>query len=135
MGGERVMGNLLREKNWNDTELGPIESWDHTLVTMTSLIMTSTHPMSLWWGPNQILLYNDGYLQIAGTKHPHAFGERAREHWLELYPFLDPIIVDVMKGESMYVEDGLLVMHRHGYLEVDKTVDDIDFLRKHISPG
>lgn len=112
------MGKLLREKEWKLTELGPIESWDQILVTMTSLVMTSSQPMSLWWGQNQTLIYNDGYMEIAGSKHPLAFGNPAREHWAELFPMMDPIIADVMKGESIYSEDQLLVMHRHGYVEV-----------------
>jgi hypothetical protein len=118
MGGGGTMGTLLREKDWTKTELGAIESWDQTLVTMTALVINSTHPMALWWGKDQILIYNDGYIPVAGDRHPAAFGSRASDHWIELGPMLSPLIDDVMKGESVYTEDARLIMHRHGYPEV-----------------
>jgi hypothetical protein len=65
-------------------------------------------------------------MEIAGSKHPHAFGGLAREHWTELFPMIDDIVADVMKGESVYSEDSLLVMHRHGYTEVSTSVNYAD---------
>jgi|SRR5277367_867820 len=118
MGGDSVMGKLLREKDWSKTEFGPMSKWNQTLIAMVSLIMSSSHPMSLWLGEDLTLIYNDGYMQIAGGHHPECFGQSARIGWTELFPHLDPIIEDVWKGESVYSEDSLLIMERHGYTEV-----------------
>jgi hypothetical protein len=74
--------------------------------------------MSLWWGPDSVLLYNDGYIPITGELHPAAFGGRAKEHWRELWSYLEPIIENGLKGESIYSEDQCLTMMRNGYLEV-----------------
>jgi hypothetical protein len=118
MGGDSVMGKLLREKDWSKTKFGSMSKWSQTLITMVSLIMSSSHPMSLWLGEDLILIYNDGYMQVAGGHHPDSFGQSARIGWTELFPRLDPIIEGVWKGESVYSEDSLLIMERHGYKEV-----------------
>ena len=118
MGGDSIMGKLLRQKDWSTTKFGPMSKWSQTLITMVSLIMSSSHPMSLWLGEDLILIYNDGYMQVAGGHHPDSFGQSARIGWTELFPHLDPIIEGVWKGESVYSEDSLLIMERHGYKEV-----------------
>jgi hypothetical protein len=118
MGGDSVMGKLLREKDWSKTKFGSMSEWSQTLITMVSLIMSSSHPMSLWLGEDLILIYNDGYMQVAGGHHPDSFGQSARIAWTELFPHLDPIIEGIWKGESVYSEDSLLIMERHGYIEV-----------------
>lgn len=96
------MGNLLREKDWAQTELGPVEFWSQSLLTISSLMMASTFPMSLWWGPNDIVLYNDGYLPMTGEKHPALFGGRARDFWSEIWYILGPALEAVKGGESTY---------------------------------
>lgn len=121
-GGGGKNGQLLREKDWSKTALGPIHSWNQTLLTMTSVLMASTHPMSLWWGRDPLIIYNDGYAAIVGVQHPAAFGGRAQDQWHEAWPTLKPIFDDVWKGESVYFEDYLFTLNRHGYTEVSSLV-------------
>jgi hypothetical protein len=131
------MGILLRDKDWTQTALGPVDNWSQTLLTMVSLVMASTHPMSMWWGEESVLIYNDGYIPIAGELHPAAFGERAKDHWHGLWNVLEPIIENGMKGESIYSEDQCLIMQRNGYTEVYyflcNTYGRKPILRGHIS--
>ena len=89
---------------------------------MTSVLMASTHPMSLWWGRDPLIIYNDGYAGIVGVQHPAAFGGRAQEQWHEAWPSLKPFLDDVWKGDSVYFEDYLFTLSRHGYLEVQPLV-------------
>jgi hypothetical protein len=117
MGGGSETGKLIHEIDWSKTELGAMDHWNQILTSMTSLVLTSTHPMALWWGQSHILIYNDGYIPVAGNKHPTAFGDTAKRHYDELWPTLEPVIEDVMKGESVYTEDSFLLMQRHGYPE------------------
>ena len=64
----------MRAKDWNSTELGPPESWPQSLRTAVSLLLNSRYPMFLFWGPQLIKIYNDGYRPITGDKHPWALG-------------------------------------------------------------
>ena len=118
MGGGGKCGEMMRQMDWSKTPLGPITSWSQTLLTMTSLVMSSTHPMALWWTTDPILIYNDSYSQIIGDRHPKALGGSAKEFWAELFPEFDSILEGVFRGESVYTEDGNLLVYRYGYPEV-----------------
>ena len=55
-GGE--MGRLVREKNWAQTPLGPIESWPQSLRTTVSLCLASNFPISIARGSQRVQIYN-----------------------------------------------------------------------------
>src|SRR5437667_408662 len=112
------MGNLLREKDWAKTELGPVESWSQALLTVSSLVMGSLFPMTLCWGPNNIVIYNNDYIPMTGDKHPSLFGSRAKDHWGEIWDIVGPAVEAVKNGESTYNENQCLMVHRHGFVEV-----------------
>jgi hypothetical protein len=117
MGGGGQCGQLMRQMDWTKTPLGPITSWSQTLLTMSSLVMSSMHPMALWWKTDPVLIYNDGYSALIGDRHPSALGGPARKYWAELFPQFDSILEGVFKGESVYTEDGTLIVARYGYTE------------------
>ncbi|GAB3923698.1 ATP-binding protein [Mucilaginibacter myungsuensis] len=117
-GGE--MGRLTREYNWQATSLGPPEEWPRSLLTTVSLILNSKFPMFLFWGPDLIQFYNDAYRPSLGNngKHPTALGQRAVDCWPEIWPFIKPIIDNVMiGGEASWNEDQLLPIYRNNKLE------------------
>ena len=120
MGGGGECGRLMRQKDWTKTPLGPVSSWTQTFLTMTSLVMSSMHPMALWWRKDPVLIYNDSYSLLIGNRHPEALGGSARKYWSELFPTFDAVLEGVFKGESVYTEDGTLTVYRHGYPEVPR---------------
>jgi len=68
-GGE--MGALMRAKSWGGTPLGPPEIWPDALKMVVSICLNSRFPISLWWGPELVMLYDDAWRPIFGkTKHP-----------------------------------------------------------------
>lgn len=78
------MADLVRGFDWQSTPLGPIETWSDTLVITVNLLLASRHPMFLWWGPELIQFYNDGYRpSIRTDKHPAALGQHGAECWPE----------------------------------------------------
>ena len=54
------MSEVIRGMDWSRTPLGPIESWPQSLRTTVSLCLASTFPIAIAWGPEAVLLYNDG---------------------------------------------------------------------------
>ncbi|HEY9735742.1 MAG TPA: hypothetical protein V6D06_05645, partial [Trichocoleus sp.] len=72
-GGE--MGALIRRFDWSSTALGPIETWATSLQTAVNICLNSRFPMVIWWGQELVLLYNDAWQPILGTKHPQALGQ------------------------------------------------------------
>lgn len=73
--------------------------------------------MFVWWGPGLVNLYNDGYRSVLGAKHPGAQGQGAAECWKEIRDVMGPLAARAFAGGSWYIEDGLLFLDRHGYLE------------------
>ena len=117
--GNSEMAVLMRSRNWSETPLGAPSNWSQSLKTVLSILLTSQHPIFLWWGKELIQFYNDAYRPILGTtKHPIALGQRGRDCWQEIWDAIAPSIEAVMeRGESTRISDGLLLLDRHGYLE------------------
>ncbi|MFY0583375.1 histidine kinase dimerization/phospho-acceptor domain-containing protein [Cystobacter fuscus] len=108
----------MRALDWSKTPLGPIESWPQSLRSAISICLGSGFPINLYWGPEYVMLYNDGYAPIAGGKHPWALGKGGREVWPEIWDSVGESFARVLAtGEATYLEDSLLLMHRHGYTE------------------
>src|SRR6185295_5221530 len=61
-GGE--MGALVRNLDWSDTPLGPLESWPQSLRSAVSICLGSGFPIAVYWGPELALLYNDAWSPI-----------------------------------------------------------------------
>jgi PAS domain S-box-containing protein len=114
------MADLVRAFDWSATALGPIESWSEPLVTCVNLMLSSRHPMFLWWGPEAIQFYNDAYRPSfgMGDHHPSALGQRARECWTEIWENI-AIRLDVVmrEGKSAWFENQLVPILRNGRLE------------------
>jgi len=115
-GGE--MGRLMRAKDWSRTRLGPVELWPQSLKTSVSTCLNSRFPILIWWGPDLVMLYNDAYRQIIGSKHPQALGNPGQECWYEIWDTIGPMLEKVLgRGEATWSDDLLLLLHRHGYPE------------------
>ncbi len=77
-GGE--MGSLIRAYDWSSTSLGAPADWPQSLRTAVRLMLTTRHPMFIFWGRQHVCLYNDAYrLSIGTEKHPAMLGTPARE--------------------------------------------------------
>lgn len=115
-GGE--LGALTRAYDWSRTCVGPVETWPQALRTTVNNMLASRHPMFLWWGPELIQFYNDGYRPSLGDRHPQALGARGREFWSEIWQAIGPQIEGVLtRGESTWHEDHLVPITRNGLLD------------------
>jgi two-component sensor histidine kinase len=128
MGGEAVgdflagggeMGALTRAFDWSKTPLGPPETWPQSLRVTVRLVLTSSHPMFIWWGSELIQFYNDAYRETMGPeRHPSALGARGRECWDEIWDIIGPQIDYVMAGNgATWNVDQLVPVTRHGRRE------------------
>ena len=117
--GGGVAGETACAVDWGRTALGPVERWPGSLRTTVGTLLRSRHPMFLWWGPELVQFYNDGYLPSFGAgKHPAAMGQRGADCWQEIWPIIWPQIDDVMRlGRSSLHEDQLVPILRNGRLE------------------
>ncbi len=115
-GGE--MGERIRNFDWESTPLGPPESWEQSLRTCVRIMLSSSQPIWIGWGPQLIKLYNDPYKTIVGGKHPEALGQPASIVWSDIWTDIEPMLKKVMLEDSgTYVENQLLIMERNQYPE------------------
>jgi PAS domain S-box-containing protein len=117
-GGHDVAAHM-RALDWSTTTLGPVEQWPQALRTAVRIVLGSGYPMTICWGPDYALLYNDALLPVLGTKHPWALGRLGREVYPEAWSFIGPLYDAVMtRGqESSFLADQLVPIIRNNYLE------------------
>ncbi|HWF02184.1 MAG TPA: PAS domain S-box protein, partial [Candidatus Angelobacter sp.] len=117
--GDGEMAELTRAFDWSKTPVGPIDTWPDVLITTVNMLLATRHPMFLWWGPELIQFYNDGYRpSIREDKHPGALGRRGKDSWQEIWPIIGPQIDAVMtRGESTWHQNALVPIYRNGQLE------------------
>ena len=116
-GGE--LGQLIRDHDWAQTSLGPIQTWPQSLKTVVRVMLTSRFAMWMSWGPDLTFLYNDAYAKMTlGKKHPWALGRQSRLVWEEIWEDIGPRIQKVLDtGEATWDEALLLFLERSGYRE------------------
>lgn len=113
-GGET--GALIRSQDWSVTSLGSPDKWPSLLKTSIRLLLTSKHPMIIWWGPSFLQFYNDGYLKTLGTKLPaHPPGQSARQCWSDEWSSIESYVSTAMLEKEA-------VLHEEGFPEVTNNV-------------
>ena len=119
LAGGGAMGERIRAFPWAETALGSPQFWPQGLRTAVRVLLTTEHPVFIFWGPGHICLYNDGYSQSLGPeKHPAILGARGSESWQEIWPAIAPQIDYVMEGKgATWHRDQLLPILRHGAMQ------------------
>jgi len=109
---------FVRTVDWGATALGPIEDWPNELRAISNLVMGSPHPAALYWGPQNVVLYNAAYIDLAGQKHPSLMGQQYSEAWAEIWSELEPIFQAAWEsGQATMKNDNHLFINRSGFLE------------------
>ena len=115
-GGE--LGAHIRRFDWSATMLGPLSGWPQSLISALSICLACPEPMALYWGPQLIILPNDAFRVILGTKYPDCLGLPAEQVFPELWHLIRDDFMRVMEqGRSVRYLDQQLPMVRHGYVE------------------
>jgi signal transduction histidine kinase len=114
-GGE--LGQLIRDKDWSATPLGPMAEWPQSLRTAVSIVVYSRFPMIVLWGPEHIQVYNDAYRLLMGTKHPAGLGMPNRECWPEVWQINKGIYPRVLAGETVGFETARYPLAPYGKVE------------------
>lgn len=111
-GGE--IGRLIAAHDWSATPLGPIEDWSATVKTLVKLILAAPIPQTLMLGPTGLMIYNEGYAQIAGSRHPQIIGQPVGQAWPEAADFNVSMLETVLGGTPLTFTDQPFVLYRNG---------------------
>lgn len=107
---------LVAQHDWSMTALGPRAGWSARLQALADVVVRSPVPSALLWGPEGILLYNDGYAVICGRKHPAALGQSALDVWPEARAFNAGVIAAGQAGQTQVFEGARFMLERDGEL-------------------
>jgi PAS domain S-box-containing protein len=114
-GGE--CGRILRGLDWRGTPLGDPSGWPSPLRTLVGIMLGSTQPMLVVWGPSLTTLYNDAYSAMCGARHPASLGGSFADLWHDVWDQVEPILSRAYAGEPTHMADIAFTMHRNGYPE------------------
>jgi PAS domain S-box-containing protein len=109
--GAGEMATLCRRLDWAATPLGPVESWPAALRWAVRTVLESPFPINLWCGPELVLIYNDGYRHVLGSKHPASLGRSGKEVWGEIWGQIAPMFQQIREGgPAVYADDAPFVI-------------------------
>jgi signal transduction histidine kinase/DNA-binding response OmpR family regulator len=115
-GGE--MGARMSALDWPGTAVGEPSSWPPELADAVVTMLASRAQIILFWGPEYVVLYNDAYIPVVGSKHPGFLGRPGRELWAEVWDMLHELFDRVLADDrSFFARDRLFMIERNGFLE------------------
>ncbi|HTU47099.1 MAG TPA: ATP-binding protein [Bryobacteraceae bacterium] len=116
--GTSEMAGRMRAFDWSTNPLGPPQGWPQNLKTSVRVLLTSNHPMLVWWGEQLINLYNDGYAAFLYARHPAALGQPASTVWPEIWHLVGPRVESaIQRDEGTYDEALPFILLRKGHPE------------------
>ncbi|MCJ8521466.1 PAS domain S-box-containing protein [Pseudorhizobium tarimense] len=116
------LATLMKEINWASTTLGAPRQWHPSLKMAVAMILKSPVPMATMWGDDGVMVYNDAYAAIAGTRHPGLLGAKVRDAWPEAADFNQHVMTTVLGGGTLSYREQHLTLHRQGH-DVDACFD------------
>ncbi len=116
------MAERIRSFNWAATPLGAMEGWPVSLLMVVNQLLDSAFPMLVWWGEENIQLYNDACQRLQqyhpGFANYNALGTPGEVTWADLWPaILEKKELIFRTGKAVYKEDELIAVMRNSQLE------------------
>lgn len=112
--GETELHRLLSNHNWRGGALPHPVMWPAGLRGMVRLMLDSRVPMSIVWGEQHALLYNDAFVPFLGERHPGALGRPLSQVWSEEWAAMAPLVERACAGEALQVDNQLMAVQRGG---------------------
>ncbi|BFZ57953.1 hypothetical protein PYCC9005_005009 [Savitreella phatthalungensis] len=100
--------------------LGHPHLWSKTFWDMLTICCESPFACAIYWGQDANFLYNWHFRNIPGDRHPACLGAPAASDvcWGDIWPQIGaPFRQTWTTGDRHFVQDELVQMNRHGYIE------------------
>jgi PAS domain S-box-containing protein len=132
---EGEMADHIRARDWSATPLGPPAAWPVPLQEAVRLMLSSGHPMLIWWGQERIQLYNDAHVPaLRPDRHPVSLGMPGAQAWPEGWETLAPQIENILSGQgASWHEHHPIPRTRDGRLETSHWTYSLNAI--HDTPG
>jgi PAS domain S-box-containing protein len=118
MAGGGEMGERIRGHDWGRTALDAAREWPQGLKAAVRIMLASRQPMSIWWGAELTVLYNDACRALIGGNHPAGLGQPAPAAWREIWEDMGPRVEGAIRGNEQGAAKPVpLLVERHGRVE------------------
>jgi len=77
-----IMSTQIQDYDWSKTSLGPISDWSPIFRSQLFMILNHNLPMTLLWGPDLVILYNDSFIPYLSENEANnpSFGKKLMKH-------------------------------------------------------
>ncbi|HYF06225.1 MAG TPA: HWE histidine kinase domain-containing protein [Acetobacteraceae bacterium] len=99
------MAARIRAHDWAATPLGPPLAWPDCLRAIVDMALACGFPMAVLWGADLVQIYNDGFRELIGPRHPGGLGQPFRRCWPEAWEASAPVFERVRAGETLTFDD------------------------------
>ena len=109
---------LFLDYDFATTPLGPKSEWSPVLRAYVTMIFADSRGACLYWGPERIAIYNEGFAVSCEGAHPFLMGHGFAEAFPELSANIDPVFQHASAtGQAVNVDNIQLFVNRNNYLE------------------
>jgi PAS domain S-box-containing protein len=107
----------FRAFDWSQTGLGPMSAWNDKIRASVNFLLADPRAAAMFWGPQRIMLYNEGYAGLLAGKHPTAMGKRLKEVWPDADEVQNAITLADRTGAATVGNQEVFFVDRRGYVE------------------
>jgi PAS domain S-box-containing protein len=108
------LGKLIDEFDWSASSVGPVQRWPAAMRTTVELVLRSPVPIATLWGRDGVVIYNEAYAAISGSRHPAILGMPVREAWPDAVELNGKVLQTVLAGGTLSYRDLALTLERQG---------------------
>ncbi|GAB7350317.1 hypothetical protein MBLNU459_g0949t1 [Dothideomycetes sp. NU459] len=111
--------SLIRDYDWKETALGPIEDWHPVLRQYFVSTIPCPEPRVLYWGSDMVLLYNEAAVPVMGERHPSCLGHPTVASWGEelVAQITQMIRLGLKQGKPLHTRGMEFILERNGFPE------------------
>ena len=104
----------MRSRDWSATALGPVQEWPDNLKAPLRLMLASSQPAFIWWGPELVHLHNDGCARLFGRRR--SFGKPAAQIREEIWDAIGADVCAVLDtNAATLVKERRVIVARNGH--------------------
>ncbi|WP_246572453.1 chemotaxis protein CheB [Kineosporia corallincola] len=111
------IARLAREIDWLTTTLGPVRFWPDAQRMAVRQAMDAPHGITLFLGPDHIIIQNDVGLVSMGGVQAQKLGLSFAQAYPEALAYMQPVLATVMAGGRVYHEATLVPFDKQGRIE------------------
>lgn len=109
---------FIHQHDWARTPLGALEEWPYELRSVVLAAMADPAPRTIYWGPQNALIYNEAFVPIFGVNHPDCLGQPLEIAWRPgMREIIWPYIESAYNGSTQKINRLALHLERNGFLE------------------